>query len=68
MQLQASGIVIQTWSRTCPFDAVQVVQGVHQKCKMVQFAEMSREAVYNRMQDAVRRGFTVGANEFTAPN
>lgn len=40
---------------------LSVVHGVHKKHKTVQFAGMSREAVYNRMLDAVERGFTVGA-------
>lgn len=39
---------------------LSVVHGVHKKHKTVQFAGMSREAVYNRMLDAVQRGFTVG--------
>eukprot|EP00892_Ulva_mutabilis_P009543 jgi/Ulvmu1/6961/UM033_0018.1 len=39
-----------------------VVHGVHKKHKTVQFAEMSREAVFNRMRDAVQRGFSVDAS------
>lgn len=42
--------------------SLSVVHGVHKKQKTVQFSEMSREAVYNRMVDAVRRGFTVEAS------
>jgi hypothetical protein len=38
---------------------MQVVSGRYKKQKVVQFAGMSREALYNKLQDAVVRGFSV---------
>jgi hypothetical protein len=38
---------------------LQVVSGQYKKRKVVQFAAMSREAVYNKLNDALAKGFAV---------